>query len=152
MSATTGSAAPGLTAAVSWGSRTVSPPSTASFASRAPPTAARSSPPPSPSATRPRTCEARPAPRQRSKTRLHVLVAKPVVLAATGGTARHALVIDDQMRPLFAYLRALALPPSVYAAPEDWGASELGDRIERAATELAVVLRAGVEQHATLRE
>jgi FMN reductase len=75
-----------------------------------------------------------------------LLVAKPVVLAATGGTARHALVIDDQMRPLFAYLRALTLPTSVYAAPEDWGASELGDRIDRASAELAVMLRAGVEQ------
>ncbi len=50
------------------------------------------------------------------------------------------------MRPLFAYLRALTLPTSVFAAPEDWGATELGDRIERAATELAVMLRAGVGQ------
>src|SRR4051812_11870806 len=30
-----------------------------------------------------------------------LIVAKPVLLAATGGTPRHALVIDDQMRPLF---------------------------------------------------
>jgi FMN reductase len=75
-----------------------------------------------------------------------LLVAKPVVLAATGGTARHALVVDDQMRPLFAYLRALAVPTSLYAAPEDWGAPELGERIDRAATELAVLVRAGVEQ------
>jgi len=75
-----------------------------------------------------------------------LIVAKPVLLAATGGTARHALVIDDQMRPLFAYLRALTLPTSVYAAPEDWGSAELGTRIERAATELAVIVRAGVEQ------
>ena len=74
-----------------------------------------------------------------------LLVAKPVLLAATGGSARHALVIDDQMRPLFAYLRALTLPTSIYAAPEDWGATELGDRIERAATELTVLLHAGVE-------
>jgi FMN reductase len=74
-----------------------------------------------------------------------LVVAKPVLLAATGGTARHALVIDDQMRPLFAYLRAMTLPTSVYAAPEDWGTSELGTRIERAATELAVMVRAGVE-------
>ena len=74
-----------------------------------------------------------------------LLVAKPVLLAATGGSARHALVIDDQMRPLFAYLRALTLPTSIYAAPEDWGASELGERIERAATELTVLLRAGIE-------
>jgi FMN reductase len=65
-----------------------------------------------------------------------LLVAKPVLLAATGGSARHALVIDDQMRPLFAYLRALTLPTSIYAAPEDWGATELGDRIERAATDI----------------
>jgi FMN reductase len=74
-----------------------------------------------------------------------LIVAKPVLLAATGGTARHALVIDDQMRPLFAYMRALTLPTSVYAAPEDWGTTDLGKRIERAATELAVMVRAGVE-------
>src|SRR4051794_13835735 len=76
-----------------------------------------------------------------------LIVAKPVLIAATGGTARHALVIDDQMRPLFAYLRAFTLPTSVYAAPQDWGTTELGSRIERAATELAVMVRAGVEQH-----
>jgi FMN reductase len=75
-----------------------------------------------------------------------LIVAKPVLLAATGGTARHALVIDGQMRPLFAYMRALTLPTSVYAAPEDWGTADLGTRIERAATELAVVVQAGVEQ------
>jgi FMN reductase len=73
-----------------------------------------------------------------------LLVAKPVLLAATAGSSRHALVIDNQMRPLFAYLRALTLPTSVFAAPEDWGATELGGRIERAATELAVILDARV--------
>jgi FMN reductase len=75
-----------------------------------------------------------------------LLVAKPVLLAATGGTGRHALVIDDQLRPLFAFMRAFTLPTSIYAAPEDWGATELGDRIQRAATELAVLLRAGIEE------
>jgi FMN reductase len=78
-----------------------------------------------------------------------LIVAKPVLLAATGGTPRHALVIDDQLRPLFAYMRALTLPTSVYAAPEDWGATELGRRIERAATELSVMVGAGVEQQVT---
>jgi len=73
-----------------------------------------------------------------------LLVAKPVLLAATAGSARHALVVDEQMRPLFAYMRALSLPTSVFATPEDWGAGELGERIERAAGELAVLLRAGV--------
>ena len=75
-----------------------------------------------------------------------LIVAKPVLLAATGGTPRHALVIDDQMRPLFAYMRALTLPTSVFAAPEDWGAAELGERVRRAATELAVVVQSQVEQ------
>jgi FMN reductase len=75
-----------------------------------------------------------------------LLIAKPVLLAATAGSSRHALVVDDQMRPLFAYMRALTLPTSVFAAPEDWGASELGERVERAATELAVVLQARIEE------
>jgi FMN reductase len=73
-----------------------------------------------------------------------LLVAKPIALAATAGSTRHALVVDEQMRPLFAYMRALSLPTSVFATPEDWGAGELGERIERAATELSVLLRAGV--------
>ncbi len=75
-----------------------------------------------------------------------LLVAKPALLAATGGTPRHALVIDDQLRPLLAFMRAFVLPTSVYAAPGDWGSAELGKRIERAATELAVLVRAGVER------
>jgi FMN reductase len=74
-----------------------------------------------------------------------LLVAKPVLLAATAGTSRHALVIDDQMRPLFGYMRALVLPTAVFACPEDWAARELSERIERAATELAVFVEAGVE-------
>jgi FMN reductase len=75
-----------------------------------------------------------------------LLIAKPVVLAATAGSSRHALVVDDQMRPLFAYMRALTVPTSVFAAPEDWGAAELSERIQRAATELAVVINSNVEQ------
>jgi len=75
-----------------------------------------------------------------------LIVAKPVLLAATGGSPRHALVVDDQLRPLLAYMRALTLPTSIYAAPEDWGSTELGRRIERAATELTVLVQARVEQ------
>jgi NADPH-dependent FMN reductase len=75
-----------------------------------------------------------------------LLIAKPVVLAATAGSSRHALVVDEQMRSLFAYMRALTLPTSVFAAPEDWGAAELGERVRRAATELAVVLEGQIEK------
>ena len=53
------------------------------------------------------------------------------------------MVVDDQLRPLFAFLRAIPVPTSLYAAPEDWGSSELGKRITRAATELALLLRSG---------
>jgi FMN reductase len=73
-----------------------------------------------------------------------LLIAKPVILAATAGTARHAMVVDDQLRPLFAFLRAIPVPTSLFAAPEDWGGSALGDRIERAATELVLLVRSGV--------
>jgi len=75
-----------------------------------------------------------------------LLIAKPVVFAATAGSSRHALVVDEHMRSLFAYMRALTLPTSVFAAPEDWGATELGERVRRAATELAVVIHGQVEQ------
>jgi FMN reductase len=72
-----------------------------------------------------------------------LLIAKPVVLAATAGTARHALVADDQMRPLFAYLRAMTAPTSVFAAPEDWGNPALQARVGRAAFELVVLMESG---------
>ncbi len=35
------------------------------------------------------------------------LAGVPVILGATGGTARHSLVVDMTMRPLFTYLRAM---------------------------------------------
>ena len=72
-----------------------------------------------------------------------LLIGKPVVLAATAGTARHALVVDDQMRSLFAYLRTLPVPTSLFAAPEDWGDPALNKRIERAAFELVLLMESG---------
>lgn len=69
---------------------------------------------------------------------------KPVVLAATGGSARHSMVIDYVMRPIFSYLRANAMPTAVFAAPEDWGGDtgggQLGERAARAAAELVRAL------------
>lgn len=50
------------------------------------------------------------------------LAGMPVLIGATGGTARHSLALEHAMRPLFAYQRAIVLPTSVYAAPEDWAA------------------------------
>lgn len=73
-----------------------------------------------------------------------LLIARPVVIAATAGTARHAMVGDEQMRPLFAFLRAMTMPTSVFAAPEDWAAPELGTRIDRVAGELTQFVASGV--------
>ena len=72
-----------------------------------------------------------------------LLIAKPVVLAATAGTARHALVADEAMRPMFAYLRTLTAPTSLFAAPEDWGDPALATRVDRAALELVLLMESG---------
>lgn len=68
------------------------------------------------------------------------LTGKPVLIAATGGTARHSLVLEYALRPLFAYLKAVVVPTGVYAASEDWGAEGLDARIERAGAELAALM------------
>ncbi|MGW4918712.1 FMN reductase, partial [Streptomyces albidoflavus] len=69
------------------------------------------------------------------------LTGKPVLIAATGGTARHSLALEHALRPLFAYLRAVVVPTAVYAASEDWGNTDgLNRRIDRAAGELAALL------------
>ncbi len=62
----------------------------------------------------------------------------PTLLGATAGTARHSLVVDHAMRPLFAYLRASVVPTGVFAATDDFGsaAHALAPRIDRAAREL----------------
>jgi FMN reductase len=69
------------------------------------------------------------------------LEGKPVLLAATAGTARHSLVLEFALRPLFAYLRADVVPTGVFAAGEDFGGGGAGGslsaRVERAARELA---------------
>ncbi|MGW6922245.1 CE1759 family FMN reductase [Streptomyces sp. NPDC054950] len=69
------------------------------------------------------------------------LAGKPVLIAATGGSARHSLVLEHALRPLFSYLRAVVVPTAVYAASEDWGAEGLPERIERAAAELAALMK-----------
>ncbi|HEY3013892.1 MAG TPA: FMN reductase [Nocardioides sp.] len=88
------------------------------------------------------------------------LAGKPVLMAATAGTARHSLVLEHALRPLFAYLHAVTVPTGVFAASEDWGSASggsgsggsgsansrdggdvregaLSERVRRAAAELA---------------
>ena len=77
----------------------------------------------------------------------------PVLLAATDGTERHSLALEYAMRPLFSYLHAVVVPTTVYAASSDWGSTGdaaaytggggLPERIDRAAGELAALVRDG---------
>ncbi|MFD8986282.1 FMN reductase [Streptomyces sp. NPDC059564] len=83
------------------------------------------------------------------------LAGKPVLIAATGGTARHSLVLEHALRPLFSYLRADVVPTAVYAASEDWGSGGdaftegLPARIRRAGGELAALMAARPSPAAT---
>jgi FMN reductase len=66
------------------------------------------------------------------------LKGKPVLIGATGGTARHSLALEYALRPLFSYLHAIVVPTAVFAAPEDWASENvLAGRLDRAADELA---------------
>ena len=72
-----------------------------------------------------------------------LLRGKPVLLAATAGTARHSLVLEHAMRPLFSYLHAVTVPTAVFAATEDFGGTnsrEFTARIATAAAELATLV------------
>lgn len=74
------------------------------------------------------------------------LAGVPVLLAATAGTARHSLVVEHALRPLFSYLRAVPVPTGVFAATDDFGRdADLSGRIARAAAELARAVRPAAE-------
>lgn len=62
------------------------------------------------------------------------LIDKPILLAAAGGSERHSLVIDHQLRPLFSFFQARTLPLGVYATDKDFVDYQLRDEalIERA--------------------
>lgn len=66
------------------------------------------------------------------------LIDKPVLLAATGGSERHALVIDHQLRPLFSFFQARTLPLGVYATDKDFADYRLQDEALIARARLAV--------------
>ncbi|HSX69111.1 FMN reductase [Nocardioides sp.] len=72
-----------------------------------------------------------------------VLEGKPVLMGATAGTARHSLVLEHALRPLFSYLKATPVPTAVFAASEDFGSNadgRLAGRVDRAAAELVALL------------
>lgn len=91
---------------------------------------------------------------------MNALNGTPVLLAATGGSQRHALVIEHQLRPLFSFFQALTLPIGVYATPEDIQDGEISStalqqHLQRS-VDLAIPILQGVQarlpQRATLLE
>lgn len=68
------------------------------------------------------------------------LARKPVLIASTGGTARHSLAGDGVLRPMLSYLKGIVVPTTVFAATDDWGTVEggraLSTRIRQAGEEL----------------
>lgn len=79
----------------------------------------------------------------------YALIDKPVLLAATGGSDRHALIIEHQFRPLFSFFQALTLPIGVYASDTDFvdyriDSEALRERIDQAIGRGAAVVRSAV--------
>lgn len=73
------------------------------------------------------------------------LIGKPVVLTATGGGPRHALVVEHSLRPLFGFFSAQAAPTAVYAGDTEISEGRVADeivraRVAQAAAELARLL------------
>lgn len=70
------------------------------------------------------------------------LAGKPILLAATGGGDRHALIIEHQLRPLFGFFEAQTLATGVYASDTDFAAGQpvapaLLTRLDRAVDQFA---------------
>lgn len=76
---------------------------------------------------------------------------KPVILGATGGSARHQLVIDHALRPLFTYFGSLIVPTAIYATADDWlpggtPSEELSRRAGRIADQAHALLQGRLAQ------
>lgn len=72
------------------------------------------------------------------------IVDMPVALTATGGSERHALMTDTDMRSLFAFMRAIAAPTSLVAATKDWAGEALSSREQRVGAELGALIESDV--------
>lgn len=85
----------------------------------------------------------------------YALVDTPVLLAATGGSERHALIIEHQLRPLFGFFQSLALPVGVYAHDSDFtdyriSNDQLTERIDRAITRALPLIRSSLAERETI--
>ena len=79
------------------------------------------------------------------------LAGKPILLAATGGGDKHALVIEHQLRPLFSFFEAQTLATGVYVSDRDFSEGKLTSqaaigRLDRAVDQFAPYLDVAQEQ------
>lgn len=80
----------------------------------------------------------------------YALANTPVILVATGGSDRHALVIEHELRPLFGFFQAATMPVGFYANSGDFDGTtvlngEVHSRIEVGIADVAPQLRALAE-------
>jgi FMN reductase len=85
----------------------------------------------------------------------YALVDTPVLLVATGGSDRHALIIEHQFRPLFGFFQALTLPIGIYANNSDFtnytvSSLELQERIDLAIARALPLIRRSVVETAAI--
>ncbi|MCU0153352.1 NAD(P)H-dependent oxidoreductase [Curtobacterium poinsettiae] len=66
------------------------------------------------------------------------LVDTPVLLTATGGSDRHALLVEHQMRPLFGFFQSTTLPLGVFGNERDFTKREGGYDIANVDLELRI--------------
>ena len=79
------------------------------------------------------------------------LQSKPIILTATGGSDRHALIIEHQLRPLFGFFAAHTAPTGIYAVERDFvegriSSAQVEARIAQAISELAAHVAHGAAQ------
>lgn len=66
------------------------------------------------------------------------LIDVPVLLTATGGSSRHALVLEQALRPLFSFFQSLTLPIGVFATDAEFRDYQVADAGLQARIDLAV--------------
>ena len=87
----------------------------------------------------------------------YALVDTPVLLAATGGSERHALIIEHQFRPLFSFFQALTLPVGVYAHDSDFtdykiSSERLRERLEKAVAKSVPLIRGNLAEREAIAQ
>jgi FMN reductase len=86
----------------------------------------------------------------------YALVDTPVLVAATGGSERHALILEHQFRPLFGFFQALTLPVGVYAHDSDFEGSvisspRLAERIAKAVAKSMPIIVSSLNERTEIR-